>query len=343
LCREDQDRIWELSGPGRAVRAILLSSRRSLFPVLRGQEDVPVPRFINRFLTIHAIQGLPRETAIFEHALRRLGREAAEAIDYDLMALDGKPNPEALGIGPEGLVLKPPEPRDRDALFSLQAAYEQEEVLPRGAVFDPASCFLSLGRILSREQVLVAELGSRIVGKINTNAASFTRRQIGGVYVLPEYRGRGIAVRMGAALAEDLISRGMGVTLFVKKGNPAARAVYRRIGFRAVEDYRICYYYTPDVPAVARARLLARSAERRKSVNSSAKFGMPSDNSSLPVLRLAIKNLLQSGAVRMPPRALYLYIIIHHQHYTQVRLLLPLNQYILVHTLYCIYYFLYHK
>jgi ribosomal protein S18 acetylase RimI-like enzyme len=245
LQQEAHDRIWELSGADKAIRALLINSRRSLLPVLNGQEDIPMPWFINRFLgplPIHTIQGLRRETVVFEHALSRLGHEAAEVIDYDLMALDGALNPQALETGPEGLVLKRPGPRDRDALFPLQAAYEREEVLPRGAVFNPALCLFTLERILRREEILIAEMESRIVGKINTNAASFTRRQIGGVYVLPQYRGRGIAVRMGAALSLDLISQGMGLTLFVKKQNPAARAVYRRIGFRAVADYRICYY-----------------------------------------------------------------------------------------------------
>jgi predicted GNAT family acetyltransferase len=81
-----------------------------------------------------------------------------------------------------------------------------------------------------------------VVGKINTNAASFSRTQIGGVYVLPEYRGQGIAQRLTAVFAEDLIGRTGGITLFVKKKNPAAQAVYRRAGFTAVADYRISYY-----------------------------------------------------------------------------------------------------
>ena len=80
------------------------------------------------------------------------------------------------------------------------------------------------------------------MGKINTNAASFTRVQIGGVYVLPEYRGLGIGRRMTAVFAGELQARGWGLTLFVKKNNPAAQKIYRSIGFEEAGDYRISYY-----------------------------------------------------------------------------------------------------
>jgi predicted GNAT family acetyltransferase len=80
------------------------------------------------------------------------------------------------------------------------------------------------------------------VGKINTNAASFARVQIGGVYVLPEYRGLGIGRRMTSVFAAELQAQGWGVTLFVKKSNPAAQKIYRRIGFDDAGDYRISYY-----------------------------------------------------------------------------------------------------
>jgi predicted GNAT family acetyltransferase len=197
-------------------------------------------RFFGR--PIYVLQGLAEDTAIFENMLRALGYAMTDGINYRLMALDREPAAETLGAGPPDLILREPAPKDTEAVFPLQAAYEREEVLPRGTVFNPRNCRLSLAHILYRERILVAELDSRIVGKINTNAESFTRCQIGGVYVLPEYRDRGIATRMTAVLAAELIAAGRGISLFVKKQNPAALAVYRRIGFEVLGDYRICYY-----------------------------------------------------------------------------------------------------
>jgi predicted GNAT family acetyltransferase len=80
------------------------------------------------------------------------------------------------------------------------------------------------------------------VGKINTNAESFTRYQIGGVYVHTDYRGLGIASVMTAALVRKLLAMGKGASLFVKKQNAAAGTVYRRVGFVKTGEYRIAYY-----------------------------------------------------------------------------------------------------
>jgi predicted GNAT family acetyltransferase len=240
-----RDHVWALSDTGGGLRALLIHSRRSLLPVFNGWAGIPAPRFMRRFLLkapIHAIQGLCRDAEILEKAVAELGYKAAENINYHLMALDKEPCSEAFKAGPEGLRFRKPVSSDMDELFQLQIAYEQEEVLPAGAVFNSVSCYITLEHIVAKERILIAELDSRIVGKINTSGASFSRYQIGGVYVHPDFRGRGIATRMGAVFIRDLIAEGRGITLFVKKRNLAALSVYRRIGFEVLRDYRISYY-----------------------------------------------------------------------------------------------------
>ncbi|MDR0567994.1 MAG: GNAT family N-acetyltransferase [Spirochaetaceae bacterium] len=239
------DNAWALQDHAGNSLAVLLSSKGTLFPVFNGRPDIPMPRFMGGFLkknAIHAVQGLRPEVETLETGLRPLGASSVEKIDYDLMALDRHPNPHTLRRGPGKLILRRPGPNDTEALFLLQAAYEQEEVLPAGAEFYPAACRLSVEHIITRERALIAELEGRILGKINTNAASLSRYQIGGVYVLPEYRGLGIATRLTAAFAKEIIAEGKLVTLFVKKQNLPARSVYRRIGFISIGDYRISYY-----------------------------------------------------------------------------------------------------
>ncbi|MDR1950031.1 MAG: GNAT family N-acetyltransferase [Spirochaetaceae bacterium] len=250
--KSDQDRVWYTGCPGDGVSALLIRSRQSLFPVFNGQTAIPAPRFLNRFpgkRPLHAIQGLRQDTELLEKALEP-GYAAGDRIDYDLMILDPEPDsePQREGLrallhrGPPGLGLRKPGISDLEKLFPLQAAYEQEEVLPRGAEFSPLSSRLSLEHVIRREHILAAELDGRLVAKINTNALSFTRYQLGGVYVLPGYRGLGIATAMTAALVLELAEEGRGTALFVKKRNAPARAVYRRLGFRTIGDYRICYY-----------------------------------------------------------------------------------------------------
>jgi predicted GNAT family acetyltransferase len=131
---------------------------------------------------------------------------------------------------------------DLDAVAALQAAYEQEEVLPKGSVFSPLSSRTNTANIISKSHILAAELGGRLVGKININAVSFTRYQVGGVYVHPSFRRLGIASRMATEFIGSLILQGRGVTLFVRKTNLAARRLYAGLGFSVRGDYRISYY-----------------------------------------------------------------------------------------------------
>jgi len=242
------EHIWNLTLPGGPVSAVLIHSGRSLFPVFTNVRDIPLPRFLNRFLgrvPIHAVQGLSKDTGILEEAMSHLGYAVVERRSYDLMSLEGGLKAQGLHNRkrlPPDFTIREAGYEDTESLFPLQAGYDQEEVLPTGAVFNPVACRLNLSHVLGREQVLAAYVGDCAVGKINTNAASFTRIQIGGVYVLPEYRGRGIARRMTAVLSERLIAEGKKVTLFVKKENFAAQAVYRTLGFTALEDYRISYF-----------------------------------------------------------------------------------------------------
>jgi ribosomal protein S18 acetylase RimI-like enzyme len=245
--RSRSDRLWAFPDGDGKNAALLFCHHRILFPIFAGPplRDIPVPRFLGRFLLLHplhAVQGLPSVTGPFEEALDGLGYEKTDQFDYDLMSLDRDPDPASLRAGPADLVLVKPEIGDLEEMLPLQADYDREEVLPRGSEFKAENSRLGLSGIIGREQALAAKLNGKIVGKINTNAESFTRFQIGGVYVHPDYRGLGIARRMTAALSSSLLARGKAVTLFVKKRNAAARSVYRKVGFEFICDYRICYY-----------------------------------------------------------------------------------------------------
>jgi ribosomal protein S18 acetylase RimI-like enzyme len=236
---------WRLKNSRGEIAALLFHNRRSLYPLFSANAALPLPKFLASFLQkvpIHSVQGLKEDAQILEQAMERHGCYAEESIDYDLMTLDEEPFPECFQAGPAALVLRKPVPTDAERLFHLQAAYEQEEVIPRNGTFYPSACRKNLEKLLASEQVLIACLGNEIVGKINTSAVSFTRCQIGGVYVRPEYRGQGIAVRMSAVFLRDLLADRRGITLFVKKRTASARSVYRRLGFITRGDYRISYF-----------------------------------------------------------------------------------------------------
>jgi RimJ/RimL family protein N-acetyltransferase len=243
--QRSKDHVWALKDAKGGITDLILHSRQSLYPVFGSSRNIPAPRFLKRFFgkaPIHAVQGLEEDVDLLEAAMESRDYFAAERIGYDLMSLDSRPDPSCYRSGPAELIVRPPADSDSEELYRLQAAYEQEEVLPRDAVFSPAACRANLEHLLRSEQMFLAVLNGRIVGKINTSALSFTRCQIGGVYVHPDYRGLGIAVRMAAVFIDSLIDERRGITLFVKKRNRSAQAVYRRIGFVIEGSYRISYY-----------------------------------------------------------------------------------------------------
>jgi ribosomal protein S18 acetylase RimI-like enzyme len=237
--------VFTLSGREGELSALMLYSRGSLLPVLCGAREIPRPDFLSGFLqktNLHSAQGLKEEVLILERKLAALGWETAEENNYDLMRIDKPPNERCFLAGPADLVIRAPQLTDLDAAAALHIEYEKEEVLPKGAVASPLSCRTNIANLITKSRILAAELGGRLVGKININAISFTRFQVGGVYVLPAFRGLGIATRMAAEFVSSLILQGRGVTLFVKKANLAAKRLYAGLGFSARADYRISYY-----------------------------------------------------------------------------------------------------
>jgi len=243
--RPSDTHVWRLCGGKGGLLALLINSRSTLIPVLCGMKKIPPPDFLKGFLRlkkIHSVQGLTEEVRLFENAIEKMGKDVADIFDYDLMSLDNLPPLKALSSGPKNIVLRVPQLTDLDAIAPLQAAYEQEEVLPKGSVFSHAASRVNIANIISGGRILAAEIDGRPVGKINVSAVSFTRYQVGGVYVRPEFRGMGIARRMAAEFITSLINEGRGVTLFVKKHNIPARRLYTGLGFETREDYRITYY-----------------------------------------------------------------------------------------------------
>ncbi|QDY79290.1 GNAT family N-acetyltransferase [Streptomyces qinzhouensis] len=77
--------------------------------------------------------------------------------------------------------------------------------------------------------------GGRVVFKAEIGAATTQACQIQGVWVDPEYRGRGLSeTGMAAVLRYALTDVAPVVSLYVNDYNTPARAAYRRVGFREV-------------------------------------------------------------------------------------------------------------
>ncbi|MCL2229779.1 MAG: GNAT family N-acetyltransferase [Treponema sp.] len=237
-----KDPIWILRQNKSKADALVINSRSTLIPVLCGMNQIPHTEFLNGFFAkkkIHSVQGLKNEVCIMEDALDKLQLKISDIYDYDLMSLEKMSVIKNRGI--KNLVLKVPRLTDLDAIAPLQAAYEIEEVIPKGSAFSPAASRINIANIIAGGRVLAAEIDGQFVGKINVSAVSFTRYLVGGVYVHPSYRCLGIARFMAYSFISSLAMQGRGITLFVKKSNTAARKLYASLGFAVTGDYRITY------------------------------------------------------------------------------------------------------
>ena len=235
--------VWVMDNKRKQICALVVYARQTLLPVLCGQ-PIASPHFLRHLLgmsPVHSLQGMKEDVENMEYALRKIRLYAIQSIDYDMMCIDSVPS-DFRAAGPAGLIIRKPVPDDLDAFAALHAAYEQEEVLPAASAFNPVASRFNAERIFAKEHTLVAEIGGNLIGKINTNAIAFTRLQLGGVYVHPLYRDMGIARRMTGEFVANLVDKGMGISLFVKKSNDPARRVYQRIGFTSSGDYRVSYY-----------------------------------------------------------------------------------------------------
>ncbi|MBU0936955.1 MAG: GNAT family N-acetyltransferase [Spirochaetes bacterium] len=143
---------------------------------------------------------------------------------------------------PEGLSVRPARRQDLEALLPLAAAYDKEEVLTVLHQYNAAATKAAQRISLIKYKVYVAEYKGRLVGRAQTNAEGFTREQIGGVYVQPEFRGRGIGRLLMSALLQEINCHGRLASLFVKKHNTAAQRLYGSLGFQSVADYSIDYF-----------------------------------------------------------------------------------------------------
>ncbi|MCL2609980.1 MAG: GNAT family N-acetyltransferase [Treponema sp.] len=241
--RESNSRAWVLRDGGEDLAALVYAGK-GLLPVLGGRRGmIPPPLFLRgifRVLPVRSLQGIESDMLLIENQMEGMGFYADEKIRFDLMGLDRLPH--AGPTGPEGLVIRRAKYADMDALVTMQAAYEVEEVLPAGKKLNMAFSRMNAEKIFVHERLLVAELDGDLVGKVNTTASSSTRCQIGGVYIRPDYRGLGIASRLTAEFSAELIRAGMGISLFVKKHNIAARKAYLKVGFAILGNYRINYY-----------------------------------------------------------------------------------------------------
>ena len=145
------------------------------------------------------------------------------AREEELMRLEGesfRPVPPPQGIRVRRATL--------DDLPALVAFYADAEEMTRS----PAA----VEHPLRDRRIWLAERGGAILATALTNAELPEMAMIGGVYTRPAARGQGLSKAVCSALCAELLREGRQPVLYW--GNPAAGAVYHRLGFRPIGTWR---------------------------------------------------------------------------------------------------------
>jgi len=126
-------------------------------------------------------------------------------------------------------------PGDLDVMVRMQSDFELEAFGKR--VVEEESMRRLLSYQVTEGAATVVEQGGRIVSKAEATVAGTHAALVGGVYTLPELRGKGYSTTCMAALCEVLLARVPAVGLNVFVENHCARRVYQKTGFDIAEEW----------------------------------------------------------------------------------------------------------
>jgi predicted GNAT family acetyltransferase len=150
-----------------------------------------------------------------------------------LMAIDGPP---AVAAEPR---VRPVSPDELETLLPAAVAMFTEEVGVSPLRVDGGAGYRArVAELVRAGQSLAWIERGEVLFKAEIGAVSRAACQVQGVWVAPAHRGRGIGTAGTAAVVEYARSViAPVVSLYVNDFNAAARAAYRRVGFREVGRY----------------------------------------------------------------------------------------------------------
>lgn len=149
-------------------------------------------------------------------------------------------------VSPEPILLRKAKPTDVPAIFSLILALAEYEKLSHTVTGTPESLEQHLFGPRPYADAIVAEIDDKVVGFALFFYNYSTFLTLPGIYledlfVLPEYRGKGIGKQLLRFLARLAITGGFGrLEWSVLDWNEPAIGFYRKMGADISPDWRIC-------------------------------------------------------------------------------------------------------
>ena len=208
-------------GDERFIAPLVRSRRDRLFSIIGTEERV---RFIENFLDDAPVDS-ERYRLFTAERLSSIGESRGREGEW------GEP-----------LTIRAASPGDFQKLWPLERHYQMEEVIRSGREVSEYRLRELFRAALKRQSIYMAIRNGEAVGKAGTNARGFTYDQVGGVFVTPKYRRRGIAAELMRVLMNAIHRGGRGACLFVKESNSAALNLYRGLGLGDRGGFRISYW-----------------------------------------------------------------------------------------------------
>lgn len=130
-------------------------------------------------------------------------------------------------------------PHEIDALFPAAVAMYTEEVGISPLAGDGGRDYRSrLADLVRSRRAYAKFLGGRVIFKAELAVVTRHTAQVQGVWVAPEWRGRGVGTTAMSAVVHDALRRvAPSVSLYVNDYNHSARTVYARCGFRQLGTF----------------------------------------------------------------------------------------------------------
>ncbi len=129
-----------------------------------------------------------------------------------------------------------PHSKEAKLLLPLQIQYEMEEMEVGFAELSREKILLVLEKRLQQGEITAVFNKGKPVALAAVNARFEDVCQIGSVYVLPEFRGRGYGFSVVSSHLERLFKKYKKVALFVNKNNKRAYHIYEKVGFYPVTE-----------------------------------------------------------------------------------------------------------
>ena len=149
----------------------------------------------------------------------------------------------APGAPPAGLRLGRADEWPEIARHSAQMEREDLGIDPR--VIEPDEHRKKVKERLANGRTWVMERDGGIAFMVNVGTQSDLGAQIGGTWVPPEHRGKGLAKAGVAGVCRVLMDEYPRVTLHVNEANRPAVRCYERVGFAAADAFRLAVTEVP--------------------------------------------------------------------------------------------------